>query len=93
MGDEMVFSDAIRKDDRVQLQNGWFATVLDNKVNAQVRMCRVEGLCTEMGSVYASDIVLVRTLYDKANDIEEWDTVIHSASQIKAAKMRSNFGF
>lgn len=48
----------IKKGTRVKLRNGWFATVMDNKPGP-TRMCLVEGICTEMGSVYSHNIVLV----------------------------------
>ena len=83
----MISIKDVRKGARVQLQNGWFATVLDNKVNSQVRMCEVEGLCTEMGSVYSADIARVMKEDGSFYPVEL------TASQIKAAKMRSNFGF
>jgi hypothetical protein len=45
----------LKKGDRVRLNNGWFATIEDNKKGA-IRMATVEGFETEMGSVYAADI-------------------------------------
>lgn len=45
----------LKKGDRVRLNNGWFATIEDNKKGA-IRMATVEGFVTEMGSIYAADI-------------------------------------
>ena len=47
----------LKKGDRVQLRNGWYATVKDN-LKGNTRCLEVEGFTTEMGSVYAHDIVL-----------------------------------
>tara|TARA_R100001244_G_scaffold38426_1_gene34794 strand:+ start:147 stop:407 length:261 start_codon:yes stop_codon:yes gene_type:complete len=45
----------LKKGDRIRLNNGWYATIEDNKKGA-VRMATVEGLFTEMGSIYTADI-------------------------------------
>lgn len=47
----------LKKGDRVQLRNGWYATVQDN-LKGNTRYLEVEGFSTETGSVYAHDIVL-----------------------------------
>lgn len=46
----------LKKGDRVQLRNGWYATIEDNK-KGNTRLATVEGIYTEMGSVYSHDIV------------------------------------
>jgi len=46
----------LKKGDRVLLNNGWEAVIEDNKKGA-IRMATVEGIVTEMGSIYAADIV------------------------------------
>ena len=51
----------VKKGARVELRNGFLATVMDNLVNGQTRMCNVEGFVTEMGSVYTSDLLNVLT--------------------------------
>lgn len=84
----MVLIENVRKNDRVQLKNGWYATVLDNKGAASVRLCKVEGLYTDIGSVYATDIDRVQT----NASTDEWSKVTHTANQIKAAKMRFTLG-
>lgn len=45
----------LKKGTRILLRNGWYATLEDNK-KGNVRMATVEGIETEMGSVYAFDI-------------------------------------
>lgn len=89
-----VLSTTIRKGARVRLANGWIATVMDNKVYAHTRMCLVEGICTEMGSVYATDIDIVSS--GKAESSAEspaWHKVLHTPAQLKAAERRKMFGF
>lgn len=83
----------VKKDSRVQLKNGWFATILDNKVNAHTRMAEVEGYATERGSVYSTDIRYLRTEYDRDNDHEKWEAVVPTPGHIKAGEMRKVFGF
>ena len=41
---------------RVKLANGWEAVICDNR-KGSTRMAKVEGVVTEIGSVYAHDIV------------------------------------
>lgn len=45
----------LKKGNRVQLQNGWFATIEDNQLGIR-RMATVEGFVKEMGSIYSHDI-------------------------------------
>ncbi len=45
----------IKKGMRIVLRNGWEATIEDNR-KGNIRMATVEGLYTEMGSIYAHDI-------------------------------------
>ena len=46
----------LKNGDRIQLRNGWYATIVDNK-KGNIRMADVEGICREIGSVYSHDIV------------------------------------
>ena len=50
-----MLTNELKKGDRVQLWNGWYATIEDNQ-RGNTRMATVEGLYTETGSVYAWDI-------------------------------------
>lgn len=46
----------LRKGDMVRLRNGWTAEIADNR-KGNIRMATVFGAFTEMGSIYAHDIV------------------------------------
>jgi hypothetical protein len=65
---------------RVQLRNGWFATLMDNK-KGNTRLAEVEGFCTECGSVYSHDIMT----YKDSNG--NWDVVEHTDKQKKVRVM------
>ena len=45
----------IKKGTRIQLKNGWFATMADNR-KGNIRYAEVEGYFTELGSIYSADI-------------------------------------
>ena len=45
----------LKKGDLVRLRNGWIAEIYDNK-KGNIRMAKVYGIETEIGSVYAHDI-------------------------------------
>ena len=66
----------LKKGDRVQLRNGWFATVEDN-LKGNTRCLTVEGFSTETGSVYAHDIVL------KINQTGINEGIEHTPAQTK----------
>jgi len=51
----MVTND-LKKGNYVKLRNGWRARIWDNK-KGNIRMAEVFGIYTEIGSVYAHDIV------------------------------------
>jgi preprotein translocase subunit YajC len=48
----------LKKGARVLLENGWYATIEDN-AKGNTRIATVEGFVTEIGSIYAHDIVAV----------------------------------
>lgn len=75
----------LKKGSRVLLRNGWYATVEDNK-KGSTRMCTVEGFCTEMGSVYATDIQFA--IIDGNKVLVEYPD-----KYIKAMQMRKAMGF
>lgn len=75
----------IKKEMRVKLRNGWFGTMKDN-MRGNTRMVEVEGVFTEIGSVYAHDIVAV--LVDN-----KWVAVEHSDKQTQLRKQVESFGF
>ena len=67
----------LKKGDRVQLRNGWFATIADN-LKGNTRMATVEGYETETGSVYSHDIIrVIDTVFVNEGDIN----IEHTQSQ------------
>ena len=72
----MMKTNDIKKGMYFRLQNGWYATMMDN-VRGNIRMAEVEGMYTEIGSVYAHDIVLVQGADGT------WTRVEHTKAQIK----------
>lgn len=75
----------LKKGARIQLRNGWFATIADN-AKGNRRMATVEGFYTETGSVYSHDIVLTKT-------DDGWVTVQHTPAQAKLRKQVDDMGF
>jgi len=51
----MITTAALQKNDRVQLRNGWLATVKGKAKGIRI-LLEVEGYCTEMGDCYVWDI-------------------------------------
>lgn len=47
----------LKKGDRIRLRCGWYATMMDN-LKGNIRLANVEGDFTEIGSIYAHDIIL-----------------------------------
>lgn len=80
-----MFTNDLKKGARVQLRNGWSATVMDNG-RGNTRVCEVEGFCTEMGSVYSHDIAYALT----GNG---WERVEHTDKQLKLMEQVSLMGF
>lgn len=66
----------LRKGAMVRLANGWYATIEDNLIGRTTRLATVKGYVTEMGEVYAHDIVA-------ALINGEWVPVEYSDAQIK----------
>lgn len=54
-----ITTNELKKGDRVTLKCGWQATLEDNK-KGNIRLATVEGVVTEMGSIYAHDILLAQ---------------------------------
>lgn len=77
----------IKKGMRVKLHNGWLGTMADNK-RGNIRTVNVEGIYTEMGSVYAKDI---RSVLNPATNA--WEFVELSPAQKKASATIRAFGF
>jgi preprotein translocase subunit YajC len=81
----LVKTNDLKKGDRVLLNNGWYATIQDNR-KGDTRMATVEGYYTETGSVYAHDIV-------EANIADSWIRVSHTPKQEQMRERVKNFGF
>lgn len=69
----------IKKGMRIRLRNGWYATMQDNK-RGNIRMAEVEGIYTEIGSVYGHDIISVLVG-------DAWQEVEHTEAQRKALQI------
>lgn len=81
----LVKTNDLKKGARVRLANGWYATLLDN-AKGNTRLATVEGIVTEMGSVYAHDIV-------EANIADSWVTISHTPQQEKMRQAVKTWGF
>ncbi len=75
----------LKKDDMVVLRNGWGARIEDNK-KGNIRVATVFGTYTEMGSVYAHDIVT----YKKDGALT---TIEHTDAQLALRKRVEGMGF
>ena len=53
-----MFTNNLKKGEKVRLRNGWDATIEDN-LKGNTRLCTVYGFVTEMGSVYSHDIMFL----------------------------------
>lgn len=71
----MTTTNDLKKGTEVRLSNGWYATLMDNK-KGNIRLAKVEGLYTEIGSVYAHDIY-------SALVNGQWVVVEHTPAQKK----------
>jgi len=66
----------IKKGQRVTLRNGWNGTMMDNR-KGNTRLVEVEGVYTEIGSVYAHDIVIAQSADGTYEPVE------HTPAQLK----------
>lgn len=71
---EKIYTNDIKKGERIRLRNGWEADMADN-LKGNIRMAKVYGLYTEIGSVYSHDIVHVQR-----NGV--WHLVTHTQKQL-----------
>jgi len=69
----------LKKGARILLANGWYGTIVEN-ARGNTRMAKVEGFCTEIGSVYSHDIVRAVNAYGL------WENVQHTPQQDKLRK-------
>ena len=80
----MTTTNDLKKEVRVMLRNGWQAVMKDNK-KGNIRLAEVEGLYTEIGSIYSHDIMRY------VNDFGMWQDVEHTTEQLKLLKAVSAF--
>jgi len=77
-----MFTNELKKGDRVRLSNGWYATIMDNS-RGNSRMCMVEGIEKELGAVYSHDMVaLVETKGQSTHVV-----LVHTPAQLKLKKL------
>lgn len=76
----------IEKGARVKLQSGWLATLKGKPGNKTTVLAEVEGLVTEIGSVYCHEIMQVQVG-------GEWELVEHTKTQLKLKETLTNAGF
>jgi hypothetical protein len=80
-----IFTNDLKKGDRVLLRNGWEADMWDN-MKGQTRVALVYGFETEAGSVYSHDIFAV-----KRDD--KWLLVKHTPKQDQLRTSVARMGF
>ena len=81
-----MLTNELKKGARVKLRNGWTATVMDNG-RGNTRVCEVQGIYTEIGSVYAHDIVIYYPPTGSSVLVE------HTDKQLKLREQVAAFGF
>ena len=79
-----MLTNDIKKGTRIRLRNGWEAEMADNK-KGNIRLAKVFGLYTELGSEYAWDIV-------QAQMGEEWVDVELTPKQEKSMYIAKRMG-
>ena len=79
----------LKKGDKVLLKNGWYADIADN-LKGNTRLCKVYGLYTEFGSVYAWDI---QYKVEKSDYAEKLIPIELTPSQKKAMVAVNNLFF
>jgi hypothetical protein len=89
-----VKTNDLKKGTRIQLRNGWYATIADN-AKGNIRMADVEGDFREIGSVYSHDILraYLQARRDGAHmdALYAWIEVEHTPAQIKLRKTVASF--
>ena len=77
-----MLTDGLEKGDRIQMRNGWYGTINDDK-RGNIRNATIEGIVTETGDVYAHDIMFY-IVEKKRLPIE------HTKQQIAARKLNED---
>ena len=70
----------IKRGTRIRLRNGWDGTMRDN-MRGNTRLAEVEGFYTEIGSVYAHDIIAAIDAHGT------WQAVQHTPAQLKLRRI------
>ena len=78
----------LKKGDFVMLRNGWKARIEDNR-KGTTRICTVWGFETEMGSVYAHDMVYKLAKPDDINS--EIVPLVLTPSMVKCRNLNERF--
>jgi len=81
----MMKTNELKKGCRVQLTNGWYATMFDDR-KGDTRMAIVEGHVTETDMVYSHDIVRA-----ECNNV--WVMVTHTPKQTSLRALTHTLGF
>jgi len=92
-----LFTNELKKFDKIRLRNGWDATIEDN-LKGNTRLCTVYGFCTEMGSVYSHDIMylwkggnaLTMEVAEATCSLEE---MVHTQAQLRLKQRCAAMGF
>jgi len=83
---DAVKTNDLKKGQRVKLACGWYATIADN-ARGNTRIANVEGFYTEIGSVYAHDIVYA------IDENGAYTPIEHTPAQIKLRKQLDAMGW
>lgn len=62
----------LKNGDRIRLRNGWYGTIKDNR-KGNIRIAEIEGVFTEIGSIYSRDIILYIDKSGTVIEIEHTD--------------------
>ncbi len=81
-----MFTNELKKGDKVHLRNGWDAKLEDN-LKGNTRLCTVYGTFTEMGSVYSHDMM------SKENSDGTKEMIEHTPAQLKCKARCGALGF
>ena len=75
----------LKKGARVRLANGWEADIADN-AKGNIRMAKVYGFETEIGSVYSHDITHFKAPSQLGGE-SLWYPIEHTPAQIKLRRV------
>ena len=81
-----MFTNELKKGDRVVLHNGDKADIMDNQ-RGNTRLAKVYGICTDVGSVYSHNIMW------KVNGDGSTTPIEYTEAQLKCKKLVTSFGF